>query len=245
MVVALPWHYDSRVIVGSKNTADDRDINSLQGRVLPPRAETLNAWVAYIFLALEEKWSLDGGFSPCRSLEVLWPDGEHRYYKAELSMQEFDIEVVESVPEQLRFVVSDEFAKFRIMSEKHVLFINDCLSRFQLEFPVHTGRQECTLRRLSFVNFIEQECMEHICCALDLLEMWRTTPRLDNGPIQLVLGDLLVGQLALAAERPNGNANWEDVKGKQQDDGDEDGTAQMPAGFMMTQIDDDARKSGA
>jgi len=30
------------------------------------------------------------------------------------------------------------------------------------------------------------------------------------------------------------------MKGKQQDDGDEDGTAQMPAGFTMTQIDDDA-----
>lgn len=201
MVVALPWQYGSSVIVGSTNTADDLDIDSdRQGRVVPPGAETLEAWVAYIFVSLEEKWSLDGGWSPCRSLDVLWPDGKHRYYKAELSTQQFDIEVVESVPEQLRFVVADEVAKFRIMSEKHVLFINACLSRFRLEFPVHTGTEECTRRRLSFVDFIEEECREHILGALALLEMCRTAPRLDNGPIQLVLGDLLVGQRALAAQ---------------------------------------------
>ena len=65
MVVALPWQYGSSVIVGSTNTADDLDIHSdRQGRVLPPGAETLEAWVPYIFVSLEERWSLDGGWSP-------------------------------------------------------------------------------------------------------------------------------------------------------------------------------------
>ena len=268
MVDALPWQYGSSVILGITNTADDLDIDDdRHGRVLPPGAGTLEEWVAYIFMALEENWSLYGGWSPCRSLEVLWPTGKHCYYKAELSTQEFDIQVVKSLPwhhsfavadevakfrtmsekhvlfinaclsrfrlefpvdtfteectrRRLEFVdfiqvvkslpwhhsfaVADEVAKFRTMSEKHVLFINACLSRFRLEFPVDTFTEECTRRRLEFVDFIQDECIEHVSGALTLLEMCRCAPRRDNGLIQLALGDLLVGQRALAAQSPPG-----------------------------------------
>ena len=205
MVDALPWQYGSSVILGITNTADDLDIDDdRHGRVLPPGAGTLEEWVAYIFMALEENWSLYGGWSPCRSLEVLWPTGKHCYYKAELSTQEFDIQVVKSLPWHHSFVVADEVAKFRTMSEKHVLFINACLSRFRLEFPVDTFTEECTRRRLEFVDFIQDECIEHVSGALTLLEMCRCAPRRDNGLIQLALGDLLVGQRALAAQSPPG-----------------------------------------
>ena len=205
MVDALPWQYGSSVILGITNTADDLDIDDdRHGRVLPPGAGTLEEWVAYIFMALEENWSLYGGWSPCRSLEVLWPTGKHCYYKAELSTQEFDIQVVKSLPWHHSFAVADEVAKFRTMSEKHVLFINACLSRFRLEFPVDTFTEECTRRRLEFVDFIQDECIEHVSGALTLLEMCRCAPRRDNGLIQLALGDLLVGQRALAAQSPPG-----------------------------------------
>lgn len=199
IVVALPWQYGSIVVVGRDNTADDLE-SDMQGRVLPPGAETLEAWLRYIDVALEENWSLDGGWSPCRSLDVLWPDGKHRYYKAEFSTQAFDIEIADSAPEQNCFVVADEVAKFRNMSHKHVFFINTCLFRFRHASTAHIEEEECARRSRSFMKFIQDECMEHILCALALLAMCHIQAQLVDDPTDLELGFLLVGRRALAAQ---------------------------------------------
>ena len=80
---AEPWCYGCQVFYSRDNTADFSHEGEV-GQSAWIALDDMQEWVDYVFMAVKENLTLDGGWSPCRSLVVNWPSAAvTSYYKAE------------------------------------------------------------------------------------------------------------------------------------------------------------------
>ena len=79
---AEPWCYGCQVVYSRDNTADCSHLGQV-GQCAWTALDDIQSWVDYVFFAVQQNLTLDGGWSPCRSLVVTWQPKVTSYCKAE------------------------------------------------------------------------------------------------------------------------------------------------------------------
>ena len=89
----MPWCYGLHARdAGNAGNVDD-EFSDAMGCLQRPDQAQLREWADYVGEALEEGWQLNGGFSPARSVYVMWPGTADIFssYNADVGVNNFDL----------------------------------------------------------------------------------------------------------------------------------------------------------
>ena len=114
-MLATPWCYGFTVRKSLTDTSGDEVDLGVLGQIVGPRPSDIAAWVGHVRSALEHGHCLDGGWSPARSVCVLWDDRVRvSYYKTEYVVGAFDVAVLCKGMQQVPLHFVDTFTKYML-----------------------------------------------------------------------------------------------------------------------------------
>ena len=199
IVPAAPWCYGFHVRTNPEHCAGfgyDEAHANIVGIVLRPDEACLQEWVDTVITSLEENFPMNGGWSPARSLQVNWRNGNGTmWHRAEVPDQVFDLNI--DMAKQRAHVQSNRVGRFapdrlfrevvpaicsrsrqRLMRDwcdDHWKFMTLCWERCSLEFrPRHGETRANAVCREMFIAFIHQENQEHVDALAGADEWWNT-----------------------------------------------------------------------
>ena len=163
-IKAMPWCYWLHVRDAGNEGNVDEEFSDAMGCVMRPDQAQLFEWADYICDALEEGWQLNGGFSPARSVYVMWPQTPNIFvsYNADSGEQNFDLnmdmqkERYDLDPEDCLPLRQSCMTKW---SEDHGHYIAMCWQRCSLMItprPDDPDSQDA-LHRATFLEFMCSE----------------------------------------------------------------------------------------
>ena len=173
----MPWCYGLHVRDAGNAGNVDAEFSDQTGCVTRPDQAQLRQWADYVGEALEEGWQLNGGFSPARSVYVMWPPDISQSYNADagaadfdlnmdIGYEQYDLEVADCLP--LRQSVMTKW------SEDHGQYIGMCWQRCSdmiTPRPDGTVSAQDALHRSTFLEFICSE-LQAYADACDRADQW-------------------------------------------------------------------------